>query len=160
MIFVTVGTQKFQFDRLIKKMDQLVGEARIQLPVIGQIGYSNYRPKHFQAFDMLNAQQVSDYFVKSDIIITHAGTSSIIQGLKREKKMIVVPRQLIFNEHIDNHQLEIAKVFEEKQFVEAVYDIEELPAKLEGIQARVFNKYIIDNSNLLLDLEKYILAHM
>ena len=30
MIFVTLGTQKFQFDRLLKKLDQLVETGKIK----------------------------------------------------------------------------------------------------------------------------------
>ena len=46
MIFVTVGTHEQPFDRLVKKMDDLVAEGVIREPVMIQTGYSTYEPKH------------------------------------------------------------------------------------------------------------------
>ena len=48
MIFLTVGSQKFQFNRLLKKIDNLVEIGIIQEEVIAQIGYSDYIPKNFK----------------------------------------------------------------------------------------------------------------
>ena len=47
MIFVTLGSQKFQFDRLLKKLDELVEEGVIREEITAQIGASTYLPKHF-----------------------------------------------------------------------------------------------------------------
>lgn len=47
MIFITLGSQKFQFDRLLKEVDKLVGEQFINQEVFAQIGYSKYKPKNF-----------------------------------------------------------------------------------------------------------------
>ena len=38
MIFVTVGSQKFQFDRLLQKLDQLVEEGVIQDEIVAHTG--------------------------------------------------------------------------------------------------------------------------
>ena len=40
MIFVTVGSQKFPFDRLIKKVDEMIRENLIEEEVIIQTGTS------------------------------------------------------------------------------------------------------------------------
>lgn len=42
MIFITLGSQKFQFNRLLKALDDLVEEGAIQEEVFAQIGYSDY----------------------------------------------------------------------------------------------------------------------
>jgi len=47
MIFVTLGSQKFQFDRLLQKLDELVEQGVITEKIMAQIGASNYLPKHF-----------------------------------------------------------------------------------------------------------------
>lgn len=47
MIFVTLGSQKFQFDRLLKKLDELVEDGVIREEITAQIGASTYLPKHF-----------------------------------------------------------------------------------------------------------------
>ncbi|MFD1899706.1 glycosyltransferase [Enterococcus termitis] len=48
MIFLTVGSQKFQFDRLLKEVDKLVQEQKISDQIVDQIGYSNYLPQYFE----------------------------------------------------------------------------------------------------------------
>ncbi len=47
MIFITLGSQKFQFNRLLKKIDNLIEIGVIQEEVFAQIGYSNYKPKNY-----------------------------------------------------------------------------------------------------------------
>ena len=46
MIFVTLGSQKFQFNRLLIEIDRLIEEKYITDKVFAQIGYSDYKPKH------------------------------------------------------------------------------------------------------------------
>ena len=45
MIFVAVGTQKFPFDRLLKKIDKLIMANIIKEEVYAQIGHSMYKTK-------------------------------------------------------------------------------------------------------------------
>ena len=44
MIFITLGSQKFQFNRLLKAVDELVAAGKIKDEVFAQIGYSDYKP--------------------------------------------------------------------------------------------------------------------
>lgn len=46
MIFVTVGTHEQPFNRLIKKVDELIGDGKITENVFMQTGYSTYEPKN------------------------------------------------------------------------------------------------------------------
>ena len=41
MIFITLGSQKFQFNRLLKTVDELVERGIIKEEVFAQIGYSD-----------------------------------------------------------------------------------------------------------------------
>ena len=45
MIFVTVGTHEQQFNRLVKKIDNLKKDGTFKDDVIIQIGFSTYEPK-------------------------------------------------------------------------------------------------------------------
>ena len=44
MIFVVLGTQKFQCNRLLKTVDELVGNGTIKEEVFAQKGYIDYKP--------------------------------------------------------------------------------------------------------------------
>ena len=48
MIFVVLGTQKFQLNRLLMKLDALIEDDKIKDEVFAQIGSSDYIPKHYK----------------------------------------------------------------------------------------------------------------
>ena len=48
MVFITLGSQKFQFNRLLKKIDKLLEEKIIKDNVFAQIGYSDYSPLNYE----------------------------------------------------------------------------------------------------------------
>ncbi|ODV87676.1 glycosyltransferase family 1 protein [[Candida] arabinofermentans NRRL YB-2248] len=56
-----------------------------------------------------DSQLVENYTSKSDLVISHAGTGSILDTLRCHKKLLV----LINDDLKDNHQLEIASAFEQ-----------------------------------------------
>ena len=126
MIFVTVGTHYQGFERLIKAVDELTGKGEIKENVIIQIGYSDYTPKNCKWFRFVDPEDFVEFCKKSNIVITHAGIGSIIIPLKIKKPVIVVPRYKKFNEHTDDHQLQITKELEKEGKIITVYDINNL----------------------------------
>jgi UDP-N-acetylglucosamine transferase subunit ALG13 len=126
MIFVTVGTHEQPFDRLIKKVDELVENKKIRDKVIAQIGYCKYIPKNFDYFRFADFKKMEKILNSSRIVITHGGIGSIFLALRKGKKVIVVPRMRKFGEHSDDHQIQVAKELEKQGMIIATYDIEDL----------------------------------
>jgi UDP-N-acetylglucosamine transferase subunit ALG13 len=126
MIFVTVGTHDQPFDRLIKKLDELVAKGKIKEKTIAQIGYCNYIPKNFEYFRFIPFEKMKKLFDSADLVITHAGVGSVFLALRKGKKVIVVPRMRKFGEHSDDHQIQVAKELEKQRMIIGVYDIEDL----------------------------------
>lgn len=156
MIFVTVGSQKFQFNRLLQKIDDLIEKKVIHEQVVAQIGYSDYKPKNYKYFDFLNQEEFKKYIAKSNLIITHAGTGIIITALKENKKVIAIPRMAEYNEHVDNHQVQIVDEFKEMNFIEAIYNIEELENAIKIAKEKKYNKYVSNTENILKDITDFI----
>ena len=156
MIFVTVGTQKFQFNRLFKEIDRLISSKDIEEEVVAQIGYTTYKTTNIKSFELLSEEILEEYIERASLVITHSGTSSIMKCLKRDKKVLVVPRMAQFKEHVDDHQLELAKVYEEKNIVEVVYDINDLKEKMKICKSKQYDELILDNSVLLGSIKNYI----
>lgn len=98
MILVTVGTQFF--DELIEEVDRLAGEGVFQEPVLAQIGLSRHLPKHVDhvAFD----RNLLETAAQASLVITHAGTGSLIEFLMLGKPFIAV----VNDTKAGNHQLE------------------------------------------------------
>ncbi|WP_390410462.1 glycosyltransferase [Lacticaseibacillus jixiensis] len=140
MIFVTVGTHEQPFNRLLKKMDQLVENGTIQEQVIIQAGYSTYNPKKCNCSQFLTYQQMWDYVREARIVITHGGPSSFIMPLQIGKIPIVVPRQAKYDEHVNNHQFDFAnQVAERKQNIIVVDEIDELGKDIQQYERIVSN---------------------
>ena len=124
MIFVTVGTQKFQMDRLIRTIDALAGCSKEQFFV--QSGHSEYVPKYCEYSPFLDRDTMNKKVDQCSLVICHAGVGSILLGLKKGKKVIVVPRLEKFGEHVDDHQVEIAKSFANAGYIKSVEDVSAL----------------------------------
>lgn len=132
MIFITVGTHEQGLDRLLKEVDYLIEEGAIKEEVFAQIGYSKYKPKHYDYKDMIGYNEMDELVKKSDIVITHGGPASIFHPIQYGKIPIVVPRNSKFNEHVDNHQILFVKRMDNESRVIGVYEIKELKYKIQN----------------------------
>lgn len=136
MIVILLGTQKFQFNRLIDEIIDLKIKGVIDEKIFIQRGYSDVNipvkfKNDFIVKDFVASEVLADQIQKATIVITHGGTSSIISALKVKKKVIVVPRLKKFNEHVDDHQLEIVRYFESKNYILCVENIQTLTIIIE-----------------------------
>lgn len=155
MILVTVGTQDKSFKRLINEMDNLVKNKKINDEVIMQTGYTEYNG-NINHFAFASQDELDDMVKKCDILITHAGVGSIFKGLEYGKKVIAVPRLKKYHEHVNNHQLDISKNFEERGYIMVVNDINDLGASIKKINKFVPKKLEIDNQELIDTVEEFI----
>ncbi|SVD99510.1 uncharacterized protein METZ01_LOCUS452364, partial [marine metagenome] len=152
-IFVTVGFH-VDFSRLVCKMDELA--TRLETKVVMQIGSSSYQPKNSEFFRF--APSIEKYIKKADLVVSHAGVGSILEVLKAEKPLVVVPRQAQYDEHIDDHQVEFSETFADHSAVEVVHDVGILEEVIQQITEK-FNFVKFDDSNrirLVRALRKFV----
>lgn len=93
---------------------------------------------------------------KADLVITHAGTGAIVTALKNDKLVIAIPRLARFGEHVDDHQIQLIDEFKELNFIEPVYEIDQLGEALELVKKNKYNKYISNTKTIINDIEKFI----
>lgn len=166
MIFVTVGTTSFPFDRLLRAVDEVVSDSEKDEKLVVQQGVSEYQFKYpktktskEQPFD-----KMISYMKKARVIITHGGPATIFLALKYGRnKPLVVPRAKKFREHVDNHELFFAKFLKRKGKIEAVFPEKDLPLEIKeyfrlpvesGVERKIVAsggliKKLIDYTNLL-----------
>ena len=156
MIFVTLGSQKFQFNRLLIELDRLVDEGKMNEEVFAQIGYSDYKPKSYRYKEFLDRDEFNNLMDKCNTVLTHGGTGAIIGAVKKEKRVIAVPRLAKFGEHVDDHQIQIVSEFKDLSFIEAIYDISDLKNALNEIENKKFERYISNTDILIKDIEEFI----
>ncbi|MBT1161016.1 MULTISPECIES: glycosyltransferase [Bifidobacterium] len=143
MIFVTVGTHEQPFNRLIQAVDELKGQGVIEEPVFMQTGYSTYKPKHCEWQSLLPYDEMQRKVDEAHIVISHGGPSSFLMPLKEGKVPIVVPRQLKFNEHVNDHQVDFVHAVDERfHNIIPVYDIDTL-----GKMINNYDQYILNMSD-------------
>lgn len=85
MIFVCTGSRNYQFDRLIKKLDELIEGKIIEEQIFAQIGDGTYIPRNMQYKRFVDAEEYKNFQKQADIVITHGGTGSIVGALKSGK---------------------------------------------------------------------------
>lgn len=145
MIFVTVGTHEQQFNRLIKAIDDYALKYNLSKEeVIVQGGYSTYKPKFCTLKSMLSVNEMNFYFKNADVIITHGGPGSMFIPWRFKKKIIAVPRQKKFGEHVDDHQVIFCNLMKEQNKVECILDIELLEETINqfSLANKCGNEYI------------------
>lgn len=156
MIFVTLGSQKFQFDRLLKKMDELIEQGIITEEVFAQIGASEYIPQNFPYEKFMDREKFAVTMDRSSIVITHGGTGVIIGAVKKGKKVIAVPRLAQFGEHVDDHQLQLLHQFDDLQLICACYDLDELGTCYQNLPKMQFRPYVSNTHVVIESIEEYL----
>lgn len=156
MIFVTLGSQKFPFDRLLQEIDRLIEAGVITEPVFAQTGCSAYTPRHFGYEAFLDRDTFGEKMSQADTVITHAGTGAIIGAVKKGKKVIAVPRLSKYGEHVDDHQTQIIDQFNELNLILGLSGVEQLEAAVQQLPERQFNSYASNTHRIIADIETFL----
>ena len=133
MIFLTVGTQ-FPFEYLVKSVDEAYGNGQLDEEIFAQIGDGTYRPSNFKAVSYLDKNLFDKYIYDATCIISHAGMGSISMALDNNKPLLVMPRRRVRCEVVNDHQVAVARKYEELGHILVAYTKEELPDKLQMLK--------------------------
>lgn len=117
MIFVTVGSRNYPFDRLFQKLDELYEDGVLTDSMFAQIGTSTYKPKHYEYKDFISPEEFAEHIDKADIVVSHGASGSIMKALNARKKVIVVTRLEKYGEHINDHQIQNNEAFSSNRYV-------------------------------------------
>lgn len=151
MIFITLGSQKFQFNRLLQSADELM----IDEEIFAQIGYSDYKPRNYKYKYFLDREEYGSLMEKTDIVITHGGTGAIISAVKKRKKVIAVPRLCKYGEHVDNHQKQLINQFKELNLIYACEDMD-LNKALNVVRKTNYKIYESNTNRIINSIEEFI----
>jgi len=135
MIYVTVGKNIFDFDRLVRAADRMAVELGERVFI--QRGCSSFVPVNAEHRDFISFDEAERLIGQASVVVSHAGIGTIIGSLRAGTPIVVVPRMEKNNEHFNDHQLEVCAAIEDRPGVEVVYDIQGLvPAvrRLSGMK--------------------------
>ena len=136
MIFVTLGTEQFPFERMVKGAE-LVKEQVGDEEVFVQIGTHPDPPANCQWQKWLPYPEFAQRVRDARIVITHAGAGSLLSCAWIHKVAITVPRRHRYGEHVDDHQTELAAKMAELGHAILVESAEEIAQAVAEYDERV-----------------------
>lgn len=93
---------------------------------------------------------------KSDLVITHSGVGTIINAINLKKPIIVFPRLKMYKEHVDNHQLEIAKAFAVNSYVICFEEGDDLFTLIQKSKNFEYKKYVSGNEKIIKCINEFL----
>jgi len=132
-IFVTVGTTKFE--ALVEKIDspefgEWLHKQNPELTVVVQYGDGQRRLTSDWIRDCYAFKpSLVDDMEDAALVITHAGSGSVLESLKLHRRTCVV----VNTDLMDNHQTELAKELSDRGLVSYAYGADSLMSALEGV---------------------------
>ncbi|SEJ40048.1 UDP-N-acetylglucosamine transferase subunit ALG13 [Cyclobacterium xiamenense] len=156
MILVVLGTFPTQFQRPLIALDALCREGIIRENVIVQNGFTEFPSRYLDYRPFLPVEELDQLYSEARIIISHAGSGSLLKGLKMGKKIIAIPRMPKYGEVVDDHQLEILEEFEKEKYLLGWRESDDLRELLERIESFEPACFVSKKQNIINFLDEYM----
>lgn len=156
MIIVLLGTFPTAFERPLIEIDRLCKEGRIKEKVIVQSGHTQFVSEHLEMRPFINPGELTDLYKAARVVISQAGTGSLIKGMKLHKKIIAIPRLAKYGEVVDDHQEEILHEFAKENYILPWTESETLESVLNKLEDFTPSPYVSTKQQIIDYLESYI----
>lgn len=152
MIFVTLGTFEMKFERILKEIESL----DINDEVIIQSGYTDFKSNKYRVVKFMDKDEFKMNLDKADLIICHGGVGTILEAINNNKKVIAIPRLEKYDEHVDNHQIEIVEKFTNQGYILSSKNEKNLKKLMKKSREFDFKSYHSDIDKFIDTLDMYI----
>lgn len=156
MILVLLGTQNNSFHRLLEEVQRNIDNKNIKEEVVVQKGYTKFESENMTLYTQLPLDKLQQLIEKSDLVITHGGVGSIISSIQRGKKVIAIPRLKKYGEHVNDHQYDIIKSFNDFGYIIGLSCVEELEEALRKVKKFQPKQYVKNTGNVVKIVEDFI----
>ena len=156
MILVTLGTQDKPFKRLLEEVERQIEKGNIKDKVIVQAGCTKFKSKNMEIFDLLPTTKFNKLLKECNLLITHAGVGTIIEGLKQNKKIIAVARLKKYKEHTNDHQLQLINNFTEEGYIIGLTEFDSLDDAIEKAKTFKPKKIKSNKKDMIKIIEDFI----
>ena len=157
-IFGTTGSRSFQFDRMVRALDEADFSSVVSddVEVHVQIGSSTYIPKNVERIRFLSRDEFLDQIKCADIVVTHGGTGAIVSAISSGKKVVAVPRLASFSEAVDDHQVELVKQFEQMKLIRGCFDLSRIVEDVARAVSEEYRPYRSNTEAILKSIDEFI----
>lgn len=140
MIFVTVGNATQGFRRLLDAVEALASSGFFATErVVIQYGNNpDFSSRHCEASAFYSMEQFCDFMEKSDTIICHSGCGTMYHALRLGKIPVVMPRRKKYDEHVNDHQIQLVNALADQKRIVPAHEVADLPEAIR--QSRSLSK--------------------
>jgi UDP-N-acetylglucosamine transferase subunit ALG13 len=156
MILVLLGTFHIEFQRPLLAIEKLCAEGFLNEEIIVQSGHTKLQSAYFTFIPFMEPEELLSLYQRARIVITHAGTGSILKGVKMGKKVIAIARLKKYGEVVDDHQLEILNEFSKMKYICAWSENESLKQILTDIDQFTPSAYVSKKQDMIDHLHAYV----
>ncbi len=116
-VVVTLGThERYTFPRLL---DRLVDVLPPGLDVLWQVGATRIGRMPAGARRQVPLGEMRQAMREADVVVAHAGVGSALAAMQAGRRALYVPRRRAHGEHVDDHQVAMARELESRNLVVA-----------------------------------------
>lgn len=106
-VVVTLGTYRgYGFPLLIRRLLELLPPAA---EVLWQTGDTDVSGLGIEAHDAIPERELTRAMAEADLVVAHAGVGAALAAFEVGRCPLLVPRRLARGEHVDDHQIQIAR---------------------------------------------------
>ena len=134
MILCTLGTHPQPFGRALDWVLGAVGEEA----VVVQHGATPPRPQagpRIEWHESLSYDELTRRMREADVVVGHAGVGTLMTAIELGHKPVAIPRLRRCGEHVDDHQLDIAREMDRAGYVAGCFSPQELSAALDAARS-------------------------
>jgi UDP-N-acetylglucosamine transferase subunit ALG13 len=109
-----------------------------------------------EIFDLIPREKLNKLIKECDLLITHGGVGSILNGLKNNKKVIAAARLKEYKEHTNNHQLQILDNLKKEGYILVLDDFDKLNELLLEVNNFKPKKFKSNTNKIIKIVEDFI----
>jgi UDP-N-acetylglucosamine--N-acetylmuramyl-(pentapeptide) pyrophosphoryl-undecaprenol N-acetylglucosamine transferase len=111
-VVVTLGTYRgYGFPRLLRRLLEILPA---ESEVLWQTGDTDTSDLGIDGHHAIPERELTQAMAEADVVVAHAGVGTALAAFEVGKCPLLVPRRLSLNEHVDDHQTQVASELGER----------------------------------------------
>jgi UDP-N-acetylglucosamine--N-acetylmuramyl-(pentapeptide) pyrophosphoryl-undecaprenol N-acetylglucosamine transferase len=114
-VVVTLGTHpRYTFPRLLARLVDILPPG---LDVLWQVGATRVARMPADARVSVPIDEMRRAMREADVVVSHAGVGSALAAMQAGRRAVFVPRRRLHGEHVDDHQVAMARELQRRDLV-------------------------------------------
>jgi UDP-N-acetylglucosamine--N-acetylmuramyl-(pentapeptide) pyrophosphoryl-undecaprenol N-acetylglucosamine transferase len=114
-VVVTLGTHpRYTFPRLLARLVDILPPG---LDVLWQVGATRVARMPADARVSVPIDEMRRAMREADVVVSHAGVGSALAAMQAGRRAVFVPRRRLHGEHVDDHQVAMARELQSRDLV-------------------------------------------